>query len=79
MLIPVHRPTLPAALVSTSWTPPTSPERRVLNAVTGQDIQPTHRGTLSGPAFLILSLRFLICSKQVLKGVKCRSYWATKF
>ena len=49
MLILVHRATLPAALGSTSCTPPTSPERGVLSAVIGQDIQHQHTPGLSNP------------------------------
>ena len=52
MLIPVHRATLPAALGSTSCTPPTSPERGVLSAVIGQDIQHQHTlGLCAGRPF----------------------------
>ena len=48
MLIPVHRPTLPAALVSTSWTPPTSPERTPFS---GASARPTgfHHQTVRWP------------------------------
>lgn len=66
MLIPVHGPTLPSSFGQHQRHSPTAPERRVLNAVIGQDIHDHTMGLQSEPAFLILSLSFLICSKQVL-------------